>query len=67
VARQRRVRAARSTILQIDEIVGRAALIRPIVFELFWTTQGLTLFFLFKTQNKRPERKQIREKFHTLN
>ena len=28
VARQRRVRAARSTILQIDEIVGRAALIR---------------------------------------
>jgi hypothetical protein len=26
---QRRVRAGRSTILQIDEIVGRAALIRP--------------------------------------
>jgi len=48
VARQRRVRAARSTILQIDEIVRQAALIRrcratfsrwekdpAIVFELF--------------------------------
>ena len=28
VARQRRVRVARSTIMPIDEIVGRAALIR---------------------------------------